>query len=142
MTKNQFRFALLLNDTPMPEVLEDAGDYYQQYKTVFAEATKNKNVSITWDAFDVVHEQKYPDNLEQYDAIILTGSKHNAHDNDEWILKLVGFLQTVLHDYKDKVKLIGICFGHQIILRAAGGKTGRNSAGWEVNTFKNQGTLS
>lgn len=116
----------------MPEVLQDAGDYYQQYTYVFGTAAKNKDVSITWDAFDVVHEQKYPTDLEKYDAIVLTGSKYNAHDNDEWILKLVGFVQTLLRDHKN-IKLVGFCFGHQIMLRAAGGKTGRNSAGWEAS---------
>lgn len=136
MTKNQFHFALLLNDTPMPEVLEDAGDYFEQYKLVFGTAASNKSVSITWDAFDVVHEQRYPTDLDQYDAIVLTGSKFNAHDNDEWILKLVGFVEKVLLQHQ-KIKVVGFCFGHQIVLRAAGGQTGRNSAGWEVeNTQK------
>ena len=31
-----------------------------------------------------------------------------------------------------KVRVIGVCFGHQIICRALGAKVGRNPAGWEA----------
>ena len=34
------------------------------------------------------------------------------------------------------VKLVGICFGHQIIANALGGKSGRGG-GWEVGTYEN-----
>lgn len=34
----------------------------------------------------------------------------------------------------DSLKLIGICFGHQIIARAYGAKTEKNEKGWEVGT--------
>jgi len=34
----------------------------------------------------------------------------------------------------DSIKLIGICFGHQIIARAFGAKTEKNEKGWEVGT--------
>lgn len=30
------------------------------------------------------------------------------------------------------VRIIGVCFGHQIIARAFGGEVAKNPAGWEV----------
>ena len=33
---------------------------------------------------------------------------------------------------QDRVRLIGVCFGHQIIGRALGVKVGRSDKGWEV----------
>lgn len=139
MTKQALHFGLLVCDTPLPEVIEKYGDYTKQYALVFEKAAANKkDLVITWDFFDVVEAQSYPSlqdvENKKYDAIVVTGSKHNAHDNTPWILKLVDFLQTVQkkEPYTNSVKLVGVCFGHQAILRAAGGITGRNPNGWEV----------
>lgn len=141
MALKNLHFALLKNDTPLPDVVKKAGDYGKQFATIFKKAADNKELTITWDVFDVVNEQAYP-SLEdirngKYAAIVLTGSKYNAHDNDAWILKLVAFNQKMMTDYVDKVKMVGICFGHQTMLRAAGGVTGKNEAGWEVMRILN-----
>lgn len=34
---------------------------------------------------------------------------------------------------QDRVRIIGVCFGHQILGRALGVKVGRNDAGWEIS---------
>jgi GMP synthase-like glutamine amidotransferase len=60
---------------------------------------------------------------------IMTG--HNSFDNEVWIVKLVEFVKSVLA--QDRVRLIGICFGHQIIGRALEQKVGRSDRGWEVS---------
>lgn len=76
-----------------------------------------------------------------FDAVIaLNGptnfsSLHTEHDSfatTPWTTALVTLVQKVLA--QDRVKLIGVCFGHQIIGRAMGAKVGRNvSKGWEVS---------
>lgn len=40
------------------------------------------------------------------------------------------FTQKILA--QDRVRILGICFGHQIVGRALGAKVGRNDLGWEV----------
>lgn len=54
-----------------------------------------------------------------------------------WITQLVSFVQA-LPALKPSLKLIGICFGHQIIARAFGPteskSVAKNPAGWEVGT--------
>ncbi|KAG2228639.1 hypothetical protein INT48_007092 [Thamnidium elegans] len=137
MTKPTLHFALLVCDTPLPEVIEKYGDYTKQYPAIFEKASANANVNLVWDFFDVVDAQVYPSlqdiSDKKYDAIVLTGSKYNAHDDTPWILKLIEFLQVVQNEpYIGLVKLVGICFGHQVILRSAGGVTERNAKGWEV----------
>lgn len=58
-----------------------------------------------------------------------------------WINRLVEFTKQVLA--QDRVRLIGVCFGHQIIGRALGAKVGRSANGWEASvqelTLTNQG---
>ena len=63
--------------------------------------------------------------------LILNGDPgHNSFDNDSWILKLVEYTKDLLA--QDRIRLIGVCFGHQIIGRAIGVKVGRSDKGWEI----------
>jgi GMP synthase-like glutamine amidotransferase len=80
--------------------------------------------------YDVVSSETYP-NLEDIDAILITGSKYNSFDNDPWILRLVEFTEKVLE--QKRVRIIGVCFGHQIVGRAMGVRLGRNEKGWEAS---------
>lgn len=57
-------------------------------------------------------------------------AEFNSFDNDPWILKLVEFTRKVLA--QDRVRLIGVCFGHQIIGRAMDVTVDRSHDGWEV----------
>lgn len=41
------------------------------------------------------------------------------------------FVQKVLS--QDRARIIGVCFGHQILGRALGAKVGRSDEGWEVS---------
>ncbi len=62
------------------------------------------------------------------DMIAMIG--FNAFDDDAWILRLVGFIREVLQ--QRRVKIVGVCFGHQIVGRALGAKVGRSKE-WEVS---------
>ena len=56
----------------------------------------------------------------------------NAFDDDPWIVHLVDFVREVLA--QDRVRIIGVCYGHQIVGRALGAKVARSeSEAWEVS---------
>jgi GMP synthase-like glutamine amidotransferase len=55
---------------------------------------------------------------------------HDSFADTPWINKLVDFTKRVLA--QDRVRTIGVCFGHQIVGRAMEVKVGRNDGGWEV----------
>ena len=59
-------------------------------------------------------------------------TEHNSFDNDPWILKLVDFTKKIL-DTQSRIRVLGICFGHQIVGRALGAKVARGNLGWEVS---------
>lgn len=59
-------------------------------------------------------------------------TEHNSFDNDPWILKLVEFTKKIL-DTQSRIRVLGICFGHQIVGRALGAKVARGTQGWEVS---------
>ncbi|CAI9765403.1 unnamed protein product [Fraxinus pennsylvanica] len=84
----------------------------------------------TWDMFKVAKDEFPEDNeIGEYDGFVITGSCNDAHGNDLWICKLVALLKKL--DAMKK-KVLGVCFGHQIMGRALGGKIGRASSGWDI----------
>ena len=82
-------------------------------------------------AHDVVADPTAYPSLDDVDAVLITGSKHNAFENDPWILALVEFTKKVLAT--DRIRTVGVCFGHQICARAMGLPVGRSDKGWEVS---------
>lgn len=60
--------------------------------------------------------------------IVCTG--HDSFADAPWILKLVEYTKRCVEE--KRIRLIGVCFGHQIIARAMGVKVGRNPDGWEA----------
>ena len=58
---------------------------------------------------------------------------HNAFDSDPWILKLVSYVKNLLTE-ETHVRVIGVCYGHQIVGRALGSTVARSQGGaWEVS---------
>lgn len=71
----------------------------------------------------------YPQDIDAFDFYITTGSRANAYDAEPWILQLIDFTRQLdLH----RKKLIGICFGHQIIAMALNQSVKRSEKGWGV----------
>ena len=66
----------------------------------------------------------YDDLIEDY-----TSSKFGAYEDETWITELITWVQQA---YKAGARLIGVCFGHQIIAQALGGQVVNSDKGWGV----------
>lgn len=77
--------------------------------------------------FDV-QAGEYPAQVEDHDAYLVTGSSAGAYDPLPWIEPLKGFLRTA----KGRARLVGVCFGHQIMAEAFGGKVIKSPKGWGI----------
>lgn len=75
--------------------------------------------------FDVTRAE-YPDTPEAFPAYLVTGSSAGAYEDLPWIAPLEEFLRRV----KGRAKLVGICFGHQIMAQAFGGRVEKSDKGW------------
>ncbi|TKT69908.1 type 1 glutamine amidotransferase [Aquamicrobium sp. LC103] len=61
----------------------------------------------------------FPDSLEGYDGIFLSGSPHGAYEDIDWIHRE----HELIRDAAQKdIPMLGVCFGHQILASALCGK--------------------
>lgn len=60
-------------------------------------------------------------------------TEHDSFADEPWILGLLDYVRSAHQKGK---RMVGICFGHQIICRALGGKVQRSPGGWEVSVCK------
>ncbi|KAJ7040760.1 class I glutamine amidotransferase-like protein [Mycena alexandri] len=129
--------AVLVCDTFSPVVLSEHGGYYVQITELLHGAGKQLGVQdiaerCKLDEYDVREQMAYPtdEQLEGYAGLVITGSRASAYEDIEWINKLVDYTVHVATT-KPRIKIVGICFGHQIVARALGGRCVKNDR-WEV----------
>ena len=68
-----------------------------------------------------------PPTPDACDAYVITGSPKGVYDSDPWIGELAEFIRA---SYAAGKKLIGICFGHQLLAHALGGHAEKSDKGW------------
>ena len=121
----KLKFAILVTGNSAPEIEKEFGDYGQLYKDLLADPDLDEEwhvfypVNNQFPTDDDLQGFKVPDlllhhlkaacslssiespshdtNLVLMQAIILTGSKHDAYATDEWNLKLRELIKTAHH---------------------------------------------
>lgn len=83
---------------------------------------------FTFQIYSVV-DGIFPESVRDADGWLITGSRYGAYENHDWIPPLEDFLRAA---YKTAVPIVGICFGHQILAQALGGKVEKYAGGWSV----------
>ena len=73
-------------------------------------------------------EGEYPGAPEDCAAYILTGSSAGIYEADPWIGRLLEWLRAA----KGRTKLVGVCFGHQAMAQAFGGRVIKSPKGWAI----------
>ncbi|OIV94567.1 hypothetical protein TanjilG_25629 [Lupinus angustifolius] len=118
------RFGVLLCAEDSEYVKKKYGGYFGVFMRMLAEEGE------TWDMYKVASgEFPKDDELGLYDGFVITGSCTDAYGNDKWVHDLLTLLNKL---YIMNKKTLGICFGHQILARALGGKVSRSPTGWDI----------
>ena len=74
-----------------------------------------------------VYAGEFPHDVAACDAYLVSGSRRSVYEDLPWIARLSAFL----HDlYAARRRVVGICFGHQLIGQAMGGRAERAPQGW------------
>jgi len=84
--------------------------------------------NIEFEFFDVCNGH-FPGSAQACEAYICTGSKYSVYDGFEWISRLKAFVREI---HQAQKPYVGVCFGHQIMGEALGGKVRKAAAGWCV----------
>ncbi|SOC18740.1 type 1 glutamine amidotransferase [Rhodobacter maris] len=113
----------ILQTGQSPEPLrEEAGDYPDMFTALLA------HPELSFQRYDVEHMQ-FPADVHDCDGWLITGSRHGAYEDHAFIPPLEDFIRKAI---EAGVPMVGICFGHQIIAQAMGGKVERYEGGWAV----------
>jgi GMP synthase-like glutamine amidotransferase len=115
---------LLQTDSVLPHLQAVHGDY----PAMFRQVLEQTGLSFEMSVFDVEHGC-YPADLDECDGYVITGSRMSVYDDEPWIKELGRFVQELDRQQK---KLVGICFGHQLVAHVLGGKTQASKKGWGV----------
>lgn len=78
-------------------------------------------------SYDVAAGELPPD-VGRHAAYLVTGSSAGVYEDLPWIAKLATFLRAA----EGRARLVGICFGHQIMAEAFGGRVEKSAKGWGV----------
>jgi len=122
---------ILRTDSVLEQFQPDHGDYPAMFSAALADPAALPpdlgGVPPRFSAF-AAHEGELP-RPDACDAYVITGSRHSVYDELPWLPPLVAFLQAALAAER---KIVGICFGHQLIAHHFGGETARAEVGWCV----------
>ncbi len=77
----------------------------------------------------IVVDGQFPDSEEECDGWLVTGSIHGAYEDLPWIPPLEEFIR---NSYAKNIPVAGICFGHQIMAQALGGRVEKCPQGWGI----------
>lgn len=96
------------------------------YDAFFQRLLKGQGLSFR--SFTVV-DMEFPDSVNDCDGWLITGSRHGTYEDLPFIKPLEDFVRQA---YAEEVPMVGICFGHQIIAQALGGKVEKFKGGWAI----------
>ncbi|MCB1366994.1 MAG: type 1 glutamine amidotransferase [Rhodobacteraceae bacterium] len=117
-------------------LLADFGDYGDMFQHLL------DGNGFEFQVYSVVDDQ-FPDAVDAADGWLITGSRHGAYEDLPWIARLEDFLRAA---YARGVPIIGVCFGHQVLAKALGGRVEKFAGGWAVGpaeyALKDGGSLT
>ena len=114
------RVVLLQTDNVLDVFQPEFGDY----PDMFGDLLQHPQLELA-----VVDVREGPPLPGVGDAYVITGSRHSVYDPLPWIAQLADFLRLEIEAGR---KVVGICFGHQLLAHFFGGEVRPAAIGWEV----------
>ena len=81
------------------------------------------------------------EDIDRYQGFVICGSHYSANDDKEWIRETEQLILS-LAKKSPSPRVVGLCFGHQLVAKALGGTVGPNPSGkFILQTEKVEATL-
>lgn len=107
-----------------PAALQPAhGDYPSMFADLLGQGFQTQ-------AFDV-QAGDLPD-AAAFDGAIITGSAAGVYEDHSWISPLLEWIRNA----RGRTRLVGVCFGHQAMAQALGGRVEKSGRGWGVGLHR------
>ena len=116
------KLCILDNDILEGQLAQD----YRSFGSLFIRLFESVGAQWTMDVFNT-QQGEYPASFDDYDAVLLTGSRADSFSDETWVVELRRRVTQLLQARK---KMVGVCFGHQLIALCMGAPVGRAPQGW------------
>ncbi|HEY9552692.1 type 1 glutamine amidotransferase [Allosphingosinicella sp.] len=118
------KIGILETGGPPGGLAERFGDYPDMVRRLLGDGH-------AFTTYDVARDEP-PAIPETQDAYVITGSPAGVYDGLPWIMRLIEWLR----EAKGRTKLVGICFGHQVMAQAFGGNVAKADKGWGIGLHR------
>jgi GMP synthase-like glutamine amidotransferase len=127
------KIGILDCDDIAPELIEDFPSYTSMFQDLLAKtslfAEKPEFVS-----YKACHGE-FPADIRECDAYLISGSKTGVYDDVPWREPLRNLVKEI---FDADIRMVGICFGHQLLADVLGGKTVKSDKGWGIGAIEHQ----
>lgn len=117
------KLAILETGRPPGDLAARFGDYPAMFERMLG------------DGFDIrtfdVGAGELPADPGEHDAHLITGSPAGVYDDLPWIAELCEFIRAAKAS-----RMVGVCFGHQVMAEALGGRVEKSDKGWAVGLHR------
>ena len=111
------KIAILETGRPPGNLTERFGRYPAMFQRLLGD-------KFEIESYDVAAGE-LPAQSHGHDAVLITGSPAGVYDQLPWIAPLEEFIRA-----SSDSKMVGICFGHQVMAQALGGEVVKSDKGW------------
>jgi GMP synthase-like glutamine amidotransferase len=110
------KVGILETGRPPGRLADEFGDYPEMFGQLLGPGFETRSYAVATGELPEVGA---------CDAYLITGSPAGVYDPLPWIEPLMGFIRA-----ERETKMVGICFGHQVMAEALGGHVEKSDRGW------------
>lgn len=116
------RIGILETGRPPDAMKGEHGSYPDMFVALLSKA----DPTLEFVSFAAI-DGEVPSDPRLCDAWLITGSRHGVYERLPWMEKASELIRAA---FAAKVPVVGICFGHQLMAQALGGKVIKSEKGW------------